>query len=94
MKLYPDSSESCGCNPGKHLYVYTSQRMSSPRGRGSEYQHPAGLSRRLEQLGNLAIAQDICKDIGAFINRNHKCVLCHSHGHTARPERKPPFKWC
>lgn len=23
MKLYPDSSESCGYNPGKHLYVYT-----------------------------------------------------------------------
>lgn len=59
MKLCPESSERCLCNPGKHLYVYLSQRMSSIRGRGSEYQHPAGLSPRLEQLGSLAIAQDI-----------------------------------
>lgn len=32
--------------------------MSSIRGRGSEYQHPAGLSPGLEQLGSLAIAKD------------------------------------
>lgn len=94
MKLYPDSSESCGCNPGKHLYVYTSQRMSSAHGRGSEYQHPAGLSPRLEQLGSLTIAQDNFVKISAFINRNYKCVLCHPHGHAARPEGKSPFKWC
>lgn len=58
MKLYPESSESCLCNTGKHLHVYLSQRMSSIRGRGSEYQHPAGLSPGLEQLGSLAIAKD------------------------------------
>jgi len=25
MKLYPDSSENCGCNPGRRSDVYTSQ---------------------------------------------------------------------
>lgn len=58
MKLYPENSESWLCNPGKHFYVYICQRMSSIHGRGSGYQHPAGLSPRLKQLGNLAIAQD------------------------------------
>lgn len=58
MKFYPENSESCLCNPGKHLDVYISQRMSNIHGRGSGQQHPAGLSPRLEQLGSLAIAQD------------------------------------
>lgn len=54
MKLYPENSESCLCNPGNHLYVDISQRMSSIHGRGSGYQHPAGLSPGLEQLGRLS----------------------------------------
>lgn len=58
MKFYPENSESCLCDPGKHLYVYITQRMSSIHGKGTGYQHPARLSPRLEQLGSLAIAQD------------------------------------
>lgn len=93
MNFYPDSSESCGCNPGKHLSVYTSQRTSSPCGRGSEYQHPAGLSPRLEQLGSLTIAQDsFVKTLVLSLTRitSEFCTILTG----TQQGRKPPFKWC